>query len=60
MFKFSVVLFALRSDEPPGGGISGQLDIWSAFEVLCKVSLTFGQPLGQTELLSDIPHGRGI
>ena len=31
VFKYSDVLFALKSDGPPGIGISGQLDIWSAF-----------------------------
>ena len=50
VFKFSDVLFALKSDGPhPGRGIS-----WPRV-VLHQGSLTFGQPLGQTDLWSDVP-----
>ena len=39
----------LSSNVPPGRGI------WWPRLVLCQVSLTFGQPLGQADLLSDVP-----
>ena len=39
---------------PPGRGIK-----WPRV-VLHQVSLTFDQPLGQADLLSDVPPGRGI
>ena len=42
VFKFSDVLFALRSDGPPIVEVSGQIDI-------------FVRSLGQADLWSDIP-----
>ena len=42
VFKFSDVLFALKSDGPP-------------FVEASQVSLTVGQPLGQTDIQADIP-----
>ena len=46
VFKFSDVLFALKSDRPP---IEAS-----------QVCLTLGQPLGQVDLQSDVPPSRGI
>ena len=39
----------LSSDVYPTRGI------WWPRVILCQVSLTFGQPLGQTDLWSDVP-----
>ena len=47
VFKFSDVLFALKSDAPPQVEAS-------------QVSLTVGQPLGQADIESDVPPSRGI
>ena len=41
VFKFSDILSVLKSDEPPVEA--------------SQVSLTFGQPLGQADLQSDVP-----
>ena len=47
VFKFSVVLFALKSDAPTIDEASDQVDI-------------FVRSLGQADLWSDIPPGRNI
>ena len=49
LFKISDVLFALRSDVPPGRGI------WWPRAVIHWVSLIFGKPLGQGDIQSDVP-----
>ena len=66
VFKFSDVLFTLKSDGPPCRCISSQLDICSAFGsgwlwVRCtppvdasQVSSTFCQPFGQADCQSDV------
>ena len=76
VFKFSDVLFALKSDVSPIETFSGQdwysglVDLSSDVPpsrgiywprvVLLQVSFTFRQPLGQADLWSDVSPCRGI